>query len=756
MDKTEVLEKIEGLVYSADKFNEMSFRMVLEGLVAKAGEEGEYLLVRYINSNELDLTTRINIIRVVGYIQSPHFLVPLNKIIDHEENIHLKKEAVISVSKYNDRRAFNILNRALSNIKNTLLLETINTEIAKIKKNNPLFGLLPRFLDGDKNPKNFNTTLGILKRILNPNDAGMFVNYLKCGREVIEDGAFEILCHTGGIDHKKAILTFFQDRFNHSTCLNQETCEDLFLLTLKLKEFFTRFPELIDEELDNLGTQLYLINDPRIRGLFIAIICQSCQAEAIAFMNKVYQSDANLRDSIIYEYSGNDAAVDFLFEKYRENDPDLKTRLITSLLNSSKGLDFFYQNYSSLPENDQRTVVNQLPYGGQHDISKFLIMVLQSENYELKEVILTQAKNHLEFSIKDVLFDPSREKEFFFIEQKYLDTITALFPISTVKMLLEKIIFDELSMNKTRKYLAEVSEILPSGLTFNLEDKQFIHSLLTRIVLFNNSDLNCLFLSLFRHIKTLDLETYKNLNEALGVFGTLKEKQVTVQEGDELRRARKNFNEIFYEIRRVSDSLKILERIFNRPEMDFDQLEDFINKNGLTIALHINRIRVYAEKSMTEAGQDVIKHWILLLRRFPVLGYQLRDVIESTAGQAVVPVKSALNKLYDSLLEKPPKIIVRVNDSKASAILREQCLEMLPDFPVTIAKEELNEEDVLICDQEFLKDFILTGSLPSHKLYLLLDKSSDFSSFKTYNPKPLLKPFSAYRIIKEVLKELYI
>jgi hypothetical protein len=769
----EYLEKIEGLVYTADKFNEMSFRMVLEGLVAKGGEEAEYLLVRYITSPELDTTTRINIIRVVGYIQSPHFLVPLNKIIDTEENIYLKKEAVISVSKYNDRRAYNILNRALSNIKNTLLLETINTEIAKIKKNNPLFGLLPRFLEGDKNLKNFSTTLGILKRILTPNDAAMFVNYLTCGRETIENGAFEILCFTGNIDQKKAVLNFFQDRFSQTQCLNDDVCEDLFLLTLKLKHYYGRFPELIDEELDNLGTQLYLIHDARIRGLFISIICSSQQPPAIAFMRQVYDSDPELRDSIVYEYSGNGAAVDFLFEQYEllnaadnknhENKNGksriantLKERLITSLLNSRKGLDYFFLQFPSLDEEEQTVIVNHLPYGGEHDVSAFVIMILQTENYELKEVILNKAKEHSEFSVKDVLFDPAREKEFFFIERQYLETITALFPISTTKMLLEKIIFDDLSANKTKKYLQVVSEILPSGLTLNFKDRHFVHSLLTKIVLLNNTELNCLFLSLYRHIKTLDLETYKNLNESLGVFTTLKEKKVSVQEGDELRRARKNFNEVFFEIRRITEAMKLMERMFLRPELDFDQLEDFLNKNGITVALHIDRLRQLIEKSLAEAGQESMRHWVLLLRRFPVIGFRLKTSIKQLAETSQPQFKTALNRLADSLPQQMPKIIIRVTDNHITAVLREQCREILPDFPVTLAKKELNEDDVLICDQEYLKDFILTGTLPSQKLYLLLDKRSDFSSFKSYNPRPLLKPFSAYRIIKEILKELYI
>ena len=54
MDEKEVrqqIDKIEKLINSSDKFNEMSFRMVLEGLINKVGEEAEYIIVHYINND---------------------------------------------------------------------------------------------------------------------------------------------------------------------------------------------------------------------------------------------------------------------------------------------------------------------------------------------------------------------------------------------------------------------------------------------------------------------------------------------------------------------------------------------------------------------------------------------------------------------------------------------------------------------------------------------------------------------------------
>ncbi len=756
--KTEYLEKIENLISSADKFNEMSFRMVLEGLVAKGGEDAEYLLVRFINANDLVLATRINIIRVLGYIQSRHFLIPLKKIIDLEENIHLKREAVISVSKYNDRQALNILNHALANIKNPLLLQTINNEISKIKKNNPLFALLPRFVEGEKNLKNFYVTIDILKRIVSTTDAQMFTSYLACGKELLENGAFEILCFTADITLKKPILTFFQDRFNQVPCIHLPECEELYLLALKLRQYFFRFPALINEELDNLGTQLYLLKDPRIRALFMAIFCRSGQLPALTFVRQVYDSDPDLRQTIIKEYSGNENGVNFLFNLYRTGTttPELKTMLIDSLLNSNQGIDYFYQNFATIPAEEQAMIVDHLPYGSHFDLSQFINMIFQAEQFNQKENLLAKVCKHYEFSVKEVLFDPAREKEFFFMERQYLETITALFPISALKLLFEKILDGNLSSNKTRKYLQIINDLVPMGLTLAIQDHNFFHELLIKIVMFNNPELNVLFLGLFKHMKTLDTATYKSLSDCMSIFTTLREKNISVKESDEIRKAKKNFTELHFEIRKINEGAKSLEHIFTRPVLDFDLIEDFITKNSMFIAMNIDTLTEIFEKSIGESSAEAMVDWVRVLRRFPLIGARLHATLAQKMRLLQGPVKIELAKLFHSLPENPPKIVITLTTRHITAIIREQCLEIIPEIKVICESVPLEEGDLLLCDAETLKDFILNNTLPAKKLFLLLDNLADFSSFKSYNLKPLIKPFSTYRIIKEILKELYL
>lgn len=754
--KEEHLEKIEKLINSINKFNEMSFRLVLEGLVNKGGEEAEYLLVRYLNSQDLDYNARLNIIRVLGYLQSPHFLVPLKNIIDKENNITLKKEAITAVAKYNDRRALNILNHALSNIKNSLLLDTINSEINKIKHNNPVFALLPGFLDGEKDHKNFENILGILKRILRPSDASMFITYLQCGKPLIENGAFEILCYTGDNSHQEAILHFYQNRFNSIPCVNQPQCEDLFTLTLMLKQYFSRFPSLIDDQLDNLGTLLFYVKDSRIRGLFISILCQGCQSPTISFISKMYDSEPTLRETIIMEYSGNEGAVELLFEKYQHENTALNEILIKSLLNSKRGIAYFYKQFFNLNDEGKKIVINCLPYGSSHNLSEFTRMIFQSALPHHKEILLSHIKQYYDFSVKDILLDPGQEKKFAFIENEYQETINQLFPITAAKKMLREIAFNDLPLSKINKYLQYLNEIVPAGLTLNLRDKDTMPLITDKILKAGNQDLNILFLEFLKHIKTFDPETYTNLNEGLDLFTNQGEKELSIEEKEQARKAHKNLTDLFFEIRQIETALKTINNLLSKDEINFDQLTQFFTQQSLSIALNIEQVDRLISRRFNFAIHEEIRHWLAFFNRFPMIAFQIRDAICRKANAQEGPEGAALQKFYRAQPEKPVKIGIHLTNKRITAILREQFQELVPAIPIDTETNVLAEEDILICDPVTLKNFILKNTLPSRKLFLFLDNISEFESFKTYNPRPFLKPFSAYRIMKEIVKEIYL
>jgi hypothetical protein len=780
MDEKELqeqIEKIEKLIHSPDKFNEMSFRMVLEGLINKVGEEAEYIIVQYINNDQLDLTTRLNIVRVAGYIQSPHYLAPLKKIIEMDENIHLRKEAIISVSKYNDNTALNILNQALVNIRNPLLLETINNEVTKIKRNNPVLALLPRFLEGEKNLEEFHITIGILKRILTPADAPMFVAYLNCGQRVIEDAAFEILCFTADERLQEHILPFFQDRFNEfsQNFLFQEKQpeepgktkkkseseiandkEQLYLLISKVKYYFLRNPSLIDQHLENLGTQLLYTKESRIRSLFIAIISQSQQPEAISFMGDLYDKVPELREAIIKGYYGNEGAMDLLFEKYQEAKEDLKPLLIRSLLNCKKGLEYFYLHFSSLGVKEKVIIVNHLPYGGKHDLSNFFKLVFQSNRLELKKLLLSKGNKYYEFSIKEILFDPAWQKEFSVMEKDYLDTVTQLFPISAVKMLMEQIANTKLSVSKGRTYLKKIQDVVSPGFAFIIRDKSFITLLFNQVIQFNNPGLGALFLSILKDIKTFDLQTYYNFHESLGLFTAQRERKISPQEVEELRKARKNLNDLYYEIQRIEEGLKLMESVFARYELDFEQVTDFLINYPLCAALNLQRLSQRISSRLQEAKPRVLRRWIQLFYQFPIVGTLVKDAILEKIHFQKTPLSPSMTKLYQSLPQEPYKVVIHLSHRSFTAGLKEQCHELIPMIPVSTEGDQWHEGDLLLCDPDTLKEFILKNTLPSKKLFLLLEKRSEYSTYKSYNARPLIKPISTYNVFKEILKEIFI
>jgi hypothetical protein len=673
--------------------------------------------------------------------------------------------------------ALDILNQALVNIKNPLLLETINNEVTKIKRNNPVFALLPRFLEGEKNLKEFHITIGILKRILTPADAPMFVAYLNCGQRIIEDAAFEILCFTADERLQEHILPFFQDRFNEFSqgFLFQEKHpeepgqikkksereiaidkEQLFLLISKIKYYFLRNPSLIDQHLENLGTQLLYIKESRIRGLFIAIISQSQQPEAISFIGDLYDNVPELREAIIKGYYGNEGAMDLLFEKYQTAEGDLKALLIRSLLNCRKGLEYFYLHFSSLGAKEKEIIVNHLPYGGKHDLSNFFKLVFQSNLLELKALLLTKAKKYYEFSIKDLLFDPAWKKEFSIMEKDYLDSVTQLFPIRSVKMLMEKITDTNSSVSKSRTYLKKIQNVVSPGFALTIRDKGFITLLFNRVIGFNNPDLGALFLSILRDIKTFDLQTYYNFHESLGLFTAQRERKISPKEVEELRKARENLNDLYYEIQRIEEGLKLLDRVFARQELDFEQVADFLTRHPLCAALHLKRLSQRVGSRLQEAKPRALRQWIQLFCQFPLLGVLVKDAILEKVHFQKSPLNPALTKLHQSLPRQPSKVVIRLSNLSFTAGLKEQCHELIPMIPISTEGDQWQEGDILLCDPDTLKEFILKNTLPSKKLFLLLENQSDFSTYRSYNARPLTKPFSVYKVFKEILKEIFL
>ncbi|MCX6554327.1 MAG: hypothetical protein NTZ12_04825 [Candidatus Aminicenantes bacterium] len=243
------LEQIDELVSQVVDPDDRGFRLHLESLVKKGGRDTENAIAHYITGTYVSVPTRINLVRMAGYIRSSAFLVPLNTVIELGEDILLREEAINSIAKFNDRRALDILDRALMKSKNKPLHEPIAQAITRIKKNNPFLAMLPRFLHGSKNLELFQITMKIFKKILGPADAKSFISYLHHGDQVVAEGAFEILCFRGDAAVFFFIAEFFreQSRLLVREAERQAGNARLLALIASLHEYLKRQPEFFPQ-----------------------------------------------------------------------------------------------------------------------------------------------------------------------------------------------------------------------------------------------------------------------------------------------------------------------------------------------------------------------------------------------------------------------------------------------------------------------------------------------------------------------------
>lgn len=239
------LEQIDELVRSAVDTDGMRFRMRLEELVKQGGRRTENAIALYITGKSLGVPMRLNLVRLAGYIRSDAFLLPLQQVIETGEDELLREQAIISISKYNDRRALDILARVLDARMPRTLQDAVIQGIARIRHNNPLLAMLPRFLKGGANRELHEITLKIFKKILSPGDAKNFIAYLHHGDQLVAVGAFEILCCRGNESVFYFIAEFFreQGRLLARGAESQVGAARLEKLAVALHEYLRRYPD---------------------------------------------------------------------------------------------------------------------------------------------------------------------------------------------------------------------------------------------------------------------------------------------------------------------------------------------------------------------------------------------------------------------------------------------------------------------------------------------------------------------------------
>jgi|GEM_PF-537711 len=756
------LKKLNAFVVNAEQFKGVDAAPIIDELVRKGGEEAELLVSQLITSDKISQDIRIQFIRSTAITRSPHSLVPLNKVIFADDNIKIIQEAVTAVSHYDNQRALNILNQGLLKFKNPMLLNTIRVEVDRIKKNKPILAILPRFLKSYDNLKNFRVTVDILKKIISPEDTPLFLNYLKSGNQLLEDGTFEILCHSGDPAVKTAVINFFEDRIQKIPCIQDADCFDLFMTLSNFFNYTQNNLDIIDEEIKELKELFLKIKDIRGKQIIISILSRSQRSEALEFIKSIYNEEKTLQEHIVDQLSFNQQAVDFLFEKYHQG-MVLKKQVIASLLKNEQGLQYFIKHFFTFDVDQQEIIIRNITFSNQDYLMDFISKIYASNLYNLKFLLLNVLKNNYLFQFKETLFDEEHQREFMFMGNDYIDTVVELFPITAIKNFLDKIANEDLSNNKVSRYLAKMTAVAAVEPVLYLNDAKFINRLYNRVINANNIDLNTDFFLSLENIKILDLRSYKYLVDATNAFSDLKGEGINPKEKAAIIRLKTKLREQLQDLRDMENLQKDIKSIFVNEPIEIEPLIKILETNHVAASLKIHHAAAFLANQFRNPAVTKPDDLQLFSLKFPLL-YELIKILMT---KKEIPLSeewidnAGRMELLNQVKDKP-RMVIAFKEKRRTAFLQDQLLEVIPEFEVLPVSEfekdnvDLKDTDFFICDPPYLKDFIDHMKLKTTRIFLYLENRLDFAPFRSLNPRAFVKPFSGCRVIRMLLQELFI
>jgi len=745
-----VFNKIKQVISAASQFNDEQFRLVLEGLVKKGGRDADFLLVKYITSPKVPAETRSKIIHCAGYLQSPLYLVPLKKIIDQDADIQLKKVAIIALAKYNSQRALNILSTALQTIQNPYIQNTLNEQISLIKKNNPILSILPRFLKGAQDPKSFRTVIDILKKILKPADATIFIGYLKSDDPAIANGAFEILCNNGDRTIQSEVFEYFQQ------LMESFPPEQWAAPSLYLKQYFLRFPSLIFPQISLLRKLYSAEARIEIRQSVISIICHCRAPAAISFIDEIYETASEeFREYIIEESSGNEQAIEFLFEKYLGGQV-LKAKIVKAILHSRKGFDYFSRHFPTFDRENQEMIIKSFPDTLQPDMVEFLKKILEPELAYLAPLVLQKIRQHNLISFKDILFDSNKEKLFLNCEEDYLQTLRQLFPIRAILAFLERTALEEMDFHRLKSYFAVLQDISRMEPVILMEDGNLLSLLIIKIINANSSDLNRDFLYFLEQIKTFDSATYKNLLDALHFFNVQRGDTLVEAEQGSIKQARGNFQTISEDLKTIDTLEKEIKSALAKDPPDLQQLRRALVSYHLGAAFKLAPIIKNLAEGFENIDQKYLSSWRDFFKDFPIITQLVKDERERITKAQNLKLDSLSRLAIGESFHHKLRIVINFQERGLTALIYDQFNEILPGFQMLLEETELQPTDILVCDSTSLRNYMNSNSLNTNRIFVLLANRSEFASLKSLNPRAFFLPFSIYRVLKLVLQELFL
>ena len=423
---------LEALFARSQDFNDLDFRLLLEQLLKRGGKEIEDGVALSLVNGSLSLRIRMNLIRVTGYVQRSLFLVNLKRVLENENNPSLVKESILAVSKYNDRRALNILSSALSRIKDPSLEGIIRTEMARIKDNNPLLALMPRFLEGKAKMKNFRTTVEILKKVLSPADCRTFLPFLKGQEPTLAYGAFEVLCYRGDEGHFPSLRAFYQEKAGLFIEGHREETELFYVASGAWENYVERFHKIASEILSETIDLFQRIEETRIREHLLGII--AAEEKGVLFLGQVYKEREELRAVCREKLSSSEEGAEILLSSYGE---DPKPETTAALLKSEKGRNHFLSLWNELPLEEKERLLSLLREESYEDFRERVYEALVAPNVNLQKQALQTVLSFRDLGAEATLLDPAKRGCFGTLEREYINLVSELFPSRLINLAVE-------------------------------------------------------------------------------------------------------------------------------------------------------------------------------------------------------------------------------------------------------------------------------------------------------------------------------
>ncbi len=741
MNRAELI--LKNLIEKANEYSDIEFRLLLEKFLEREGKEGENSFVSALLNKKINLKIRLNLVRVAGYKRNPAFLIPLKTIAETETNINLQREAIIAISKYNDKKALNILSLLLEKNSNPELESVLKGEISKIKQNNPVLGLLPRLVSPDTDKKSLKNILSVLKRIVGPSEAKLFIPYLNIKDREILMAIYEILCNSADASLKNIIREKFNEFYESIPCKTHIKCDTLYNLFIPYSVYISKNPDKIF--INDLKKLFNTSQDERIHELIIKLLASFPYREAMDVIAEIYEKKENYRETIIINLKGNEEGAELVINCFsglnKSSSHSLKELMLKVLLSTEKGVFFLKDKFQQMSDIDKIIVLSNLSQQHYKAFRNHVLDAFTSDDIRIKKVAIRKFEENYDFSVEQLL-----KKEIIYasahIEKDILNAIKKLFPVFLFYHLFYYLVEKKPSLKKSTDIINFVRDIAVFEPVL-VSSKYGLSDYITRSfeIMSNNPNKSVLvpFFTIFSKIKFLEAETLKSIEEMFEKLIKARGDKLTSEEKLEIKRVKENFLYIRKDLKKINEGRKYLD-IFYKNNESLENLIKIFTNYPLTAFLERKKIfNILSSKFETE-GELYFKRYFSYFEAHRYITYSL--------------FSNKKEKLlyFDKSKIKPQRIALVFKNRNLLPLLREQFLLFFDDLEFVF--DNYDQNDLIVTDSQFYlskKDEFNS----KRKLIIILNDIKDSSMVDNKFAKMFLPEFSLYRILKSTIEELF-